>query len=98
MAYFALTYEYGRDYMATRDPFKDGHTDHLKTAIARGEVLFAGAAMEGAVPFGFVLFSVEDAAKVEDFARTDPYVTGGVSKAWKVRPWYGVAGPGAIGG
>ena len=60
--------------------------------------MFAGAAMDGAVPFAFLVFQVEDAAQVEAYAKADPYVVGGVSKSWKVRPWYGMVGPGAVGG
>lgn len=97
MAYFALTYDYAEDYFSTRDPYKQDHIDHLKGGIARGEVVFAGAAIEGVVPFGFVLFDVADEAKVKDFARADPYVTGGICKSWKARPWHGVFGPGTAG-
>ncbi len=97
MAFFALSYEYDASYLEKRGPFTEGHTAHLKAAEARGEVVFAGAAMEGAVPFGFVVFKADDASPVEAFAKSDPYVMGGVTKAWKVRPWYGVIGPGLIG-
>ena len=95
MAFFALAYEYGPDYLEKRGPHTEGHMGHLKAAEARGEVVFAGAAMEAGVPFGFVVFQVDDIARVENYAKTDPYVVGGVTKSWKARPWYGLVGPGA---
>ena len=96
MAFFALSYEYGSDYMEKQAAHMAGHMSHLKAAEARGEVVFAGAAMEGTVPFGFVIFQADDAAKVTAFAETDPYITGGVAKSWKIRPWLGVVGPGLM--
>lgn len=39
-----------------------------------------------------LFFKAQDKAVVEDFARTDPYVTNGLVKAWRVREWMTVAG------
>ena len=38
------------------------------------------------------LRKAQEKAVVEDFARTDPYVTNGLVKSWRVREWMTVAG------
>ena len=97
MATFALVLEYDDQYMTKREPYAEGHMAHLQAAIGRGEVLYAGAMMnEKGVPTGFIVFDVEDPAKVEDYAKTDPNVTGGVATGYKVQVWYGIHGPGAV--
>jgi uncharacterized protein YciI len=62
--------------------------------VARGELLLGGAfadPVDGAV----LLFSAASQDVVEEFAREDPYVRGGLVTRWKVRAWTTVIGPGA---
>jgi uncharacterized protein len=42
-----------------------------------------------------LLFSAPSKDLVEDFARKDPYVTGGLVTEWRVRAWTTVIGEGA---
>jgi uncharacterized protein YciI len=59
--------------------------------VARGELVLGGAfadPVDGAV----LLFSAESKGVAETFAKTDPYVTGGLVTEWKVREWTTVIG------
>jgi hypothetical protein len=38
------------------------------------------------------MFAAEDKSVAEDFARADPYVTGGLVERWSVREWTTVVG------
>ena len=38
------------------------------------------------------MFAGEDKSVAEDFARADPYVTGGLVERWHVREWTTVVG------
>jgi hypothetical protein len=64
---------------------------HAREYVARGELLLGGAfadPVDGAVLF----FSTASKGTVETFAKTDPYVTGGLVTDWKVREWTTVIG------
>jgi len=38
------------------------------------------------------MFKADDKSVAEDFAKVDPYVTGGLVKRWHVREWTTVVG------
>jgi uncharacterized protein YciI len=87
MKHFMLFYDYGPDYMARRGALRDPHMAHLKTAAEQGDLVFGGACIDGD-PLAVVLFKTESAARVEEFARNDPYVTGGLARSWNVREYF----------
>lgn len=93
MKTFALSYQFGPDYLERRAPFKDAHMLHLNAAVDRGAVLLAGALMQEA-PQSFVIMKADHQGEVEQYAKSDPYVTGGVVKSWSVGEWFAVVGPG----
>jgi uncharacterized protein len=91
MAHFVVTYTLPPDYFERRGPYKEGHRRHLAEAEAAGSLVIAGAF--GNPPAGATyVFVGQDVA--EAFARTDPYVTGGVATHWSIAPWRPVVGPG----
>jgi uncharacterized protein YciI len=70
------------------------HVAYARRSIARGELVLGGAFAnppDGAL----LLFTADSPAVVERFATSDPYVTGGLVRAWKVREWSTVVGPDA---
>ena len=90
MPYFALTYEVVDGFTDKRAPYRPAHLEMARDAAARGELVMAGALTD---PDGALLvFRAADTAAVETFARTDPYVTGGLVTRWSVRPWNVVIG------
>ena len=92
MAYFALFYDVVDDFIARRAVYRAEHLRAANEANARGELLLAGALADP--PGGALLvFNVADAAAVERFARADPYVTQGLVRQWRVRPWTVVVPP-----
>ena len=86
MAYFALIYDVVDDYLERRAEFRDEHLARARAAKERGELLLAGAFAEP-VDGALLVFRVDERSAVEDFAKSDPYVTNGLVREWRVRPW-----------
>ena len=57
----------------------------------RGELVLGGA-LADPVDGVVILFQGHSPQVAEDFAKADPYVTGGIVKKWRVREWTTVAG------
>ena len=92
--HYLLFYEAGSDYAERRKPFRDGHLQHARAAVARGELVLGGAfanPVDGAV----ILFRGDSPAAAEQFAKSDPCVINGVVKRWYVREWTTVVGDSA---
>jgi uncharacterized protein len=91
MAYYALFYDVVDEFVAHRTPYRGEHLALVRAAHQRGEIVLAGALAEP-VDRALLIFRVADRQIVEEFAKNDPYVTGGLVKRWEVRPWTVVAG------
>jgi uncharacterized protein YciI len=90
MSYYVLFYHVVGDYVARRPAFREEHLRLAREAHRRGELLLGGALSD---PVGALLvFRAEERSVVEDFARNDPYVVGGLVTRWEVRPWAVVVG------
>ncbi len=89
--YYVLLYDYVENVVGKRAPLREAHLKLAREAQARGELLLGGALAEP-VDTGLLVCTVNDKAIVERFARGDPYVKGGIVKAWRVRPWTVVIG------
>jgi uncharacterized protein YciI len=90
MPHFALFYD-------TVDNFADHRQAHLALVDAAhrdGRLLLAGALK----PAGgaLLVFRANDIKEVEEFAKSDPYVTAGLVTGWRVREWAVVIGEGAV--
>jgi uncharacterized protein YciI len=91
MKHFLLFYDYVPDVLERRPQFRGAHLKHAWAAVERGEIVVAGALadpVDGAV----LMFTGEDKTVAENFARADPYVTGGLVERWHVREWTTVVG------
>jgi uncharacterized protein YciI len=91
LKHFLLFYEGAPDYLERRSEFRAQHLKHAWDAQEHGDLVVAGALadpVDGAV----LMFQGEDSAIAEAFARSDPYVTNGLVKAWHVREWTTVIG------
>jgi uncharacterized protein YciI len=89
--HYLLMYELSADYLARRAEFR---TEHLKLAWEaqeRGEIVIAGALAEPS-DYAILMFSGDSPEAAERFAKADPYVTEGLVKSWRVRPWTTVVG------
>jgi len=83
--YFLLIYDLVDDYIEKRTPYRPQHFEHIKAAQARGEFMMGGA-FDPADQAG-LLFKVDDISIVENFAKIDPYVLGGLVPNWWIRKW-----------
>lgn len=91
MTHYMLFYEYVEGIVEKRAPFRAEHLAFAEAARDRGELLMAGAwgvPVDGAA----FVFRVDDIARVDAFARGDPYVTNGLVRSWRVREWTVVIG------
>jgi uncharacterized protein YciI len=91
MAFFALQYEFGDDFVNRRTPYREEHLGLLRALHTRGEVVLAGAFAEP-VDRALLIFTGSDRAVAESFAKRDPYVVNGLVKRWEVRLWNVVVG------
>lgn len=91
MKHFLLLYDYVADVLDRRPQFRGAHLKHAWAAVERGDIVVAGALadpVDGAV----LMFKGADKSVAEEFARADPYVTGGLVERWQVREWTTVVG------
>jgi uncharacterized protein YciI len=89
--HYLLFYETLPDYEERRKPFRAAHLTHARSAVARGDLVLAGALanpIDGAV----LLFRGDSTAAAEQFAKSDPYVVNGLVTRWHVREWTTVVG------
>lgn len=92
MKHFLLIYEADADYAEKRAPHRAEHLALAKEAAARGELLVAGA-LTDPIDSSVFLFAGEGPQAAIAFAESDPYVTEGVIRSWRVREWATVVGP-----
>lgn len=93
--HFLLIYDLAPDYLERRPEFRGAHLAQGQAAVARGDLVLAGALADpadGAV----LLFKGPDDSAARAFAESDPYVANGLVKAWRVRPWTTVLGKDAL--
>ena len=87
----ALFYDLADDYLDRRGPLRSEHLGLAQAAHDRGELLLAGA-MSDPYDQALLVWSTDDIAVVEAFAKADPYVVNGLVKDWRVRTWNVVIG------
>jgi uncharacterized protein YciI len=85
-------YDVTDDYVERRAQFRMAHLDLARKAVERGEMVLGGA-LADPVDAAILLFRGDSPAVAEAFAKADPYVTNGLVKRWRVRPWTTVIGP-----
>ena len=91
MNHYLLIYDLADDYMTRRGEFRSVHLNLAWAANQRGELVLGGALGEP-VDSAILMFKGDSPRVAEDFARVDPYVTNGLIKKWRVRPWMTVVG------
>ncbi len=92
--HYLLFYEVVEDYAERRQAFRAAHLAHAQAAVARGELLLAGA-FANPVDGALLVFQGSSPDGAENFARADPYVLNGLVTQWRVREWTTVVGEGA---
>jgi uncharacterized protein len=92
--HYLLFYDVVDDYVNRRAPYRAAHIALARDAVARGELVLAGALADP--PDGAVLvFRGSSPQVAETFAKNDPYVKNGLVVKWRVREWATVIGAGA---
>jgi uncharacterized protein YciI len=89
--HYLLMYELAPDYLTRRGEFRNEHLKLAWEAEQRGEIVIAGALADPA-DTAVLLFTGDSPEAAERFAKADPYVTQGLVKSWRVRPWTTVVG------
>jgi uncharacterized protein YciI len=91
MKHFLLFYDFVSDYLERRVPLRGDHLKFARAAQARGELVLGGA-LADPLDSAVIFFVGESRVVAERFAEADPYVRGGLVKAWRVREWMTVVG------
>lgn len=81
-----LFYEYVKDMLDRRGPYRDEHLAGIERERERGRIVMAGALGEPPHGAAIVFRDVEPEA-IEAFADDDPYVRAGLVTARRVEPW-----------
>jgi uncharacterized protein YciI len=89
--HYVLQYNFVEGYMERRAPLRNTHLTLAWEAKNRGELVLAGAFAEPADGAMFI-FDADSPGVAERFAKADPYVTNGLVREWRVRPWTTVIG------
>jgi len=89
--HYLLFYDVGPDYVERRAEFRNQHLTLAWKACARGELVLGGA-LTDPTDEAVLLFRGNSPNVAERFATVDPYVTNGLVKRWRVRPWNTVVG------
>lgn len=83
---YLLLYDYVDDVLERRGPFRDEHLARLREWQADGRITLAGAI--GDPPVGAaIVFDVDAAEHVHEFADGDPYVHNGLVLQRRVYRW-----------
>ncbi|MGH8046661.1 MAG: YciI family protein [Chthoniobacterales bacterium] len=90
--HYLLFYEKAPDFAALQAPLQAAHRDHVMSAADSGALVLAGSLGNPDDGAALLLFEADSTATAETFAKTDPYVTGGVVSRWTVRSWDLVVG------
>jgi uncharacterized protein YciI len=90
--HYLLFYDAVDNYAERRKPFREAHIAYARAAVARGELVLAGA-LAGPADGAVLLFRSDSPAAADNFAKSDPYVLNGLIKDWRVREWTTVVGP-----
>ena len=86
MGYFALFYDYVENIVERRAPHRPAHLELYRRWREEGRLVMGGAV--GDPPHGaLIVFDVDGAGEVEEFAAADPYVVNGLVTARRVEPW-----------
>ncbi len=90
--YYLLFYDYCENVIERRTPYREGHLKLARESLERGDLVMAGALtdpVDGAV----FVFRTSDTTRIEEFIRSDPYVSNGIVTGWRIRGWtVGVGG------
>jgi len=92
--HYLLFYEVADDYLARRGEFRQAHLEKAWLAHERGELVLGGA-LADPVDTAVLMFKGDSPRVAETFAESDPYVTNGLIRRWRVRPWNTVVGEAA---
>jgi uncharacterized protein YciI len=90
MHYYALFYWFVDDYLERRPAFRAEHLGMAQAALARGELLLAGAF--DPADSALLLWHADGRAPIEAFVQADPYVRNGLVARWEIRDWTVVIG------
>ena len=83
---FVLQYHYVDNMLAKRDPYRPGHLEHTRKHIEQN-LLMAGGGFLPDIKRGMLLFRCPEKATVEEFAKNDPFVQGGLVTHYEIFEW-----------
>ena len=88
---YVLLYESADDVASKAPGHFPAHKARLDEFHARGDLLMVGTFGDPQAQGSMAIFRTRDAA--EEFAREDPFVTGGVVARYEIRDWNEILSP-----
>eukprot|EP00457_Paulinella_chromatophora_P013504 gb/GEZN01013813.1/.p1 GENE.gb/GEZN01013813.1/~~gb/GEZN01013813.1/.p1 ORF type:complete len:302 (+),score=25.48 gb/GEZN01013813.1/:37-942(+) len=88
---YLLEYKYVEGILERREPYRAAHLAHAKKELAHlvGAGAFPGPPLTHSALF---VFRGKEYHEIEEFAKTDPFVTSGLVLEWKINQWICVLG------
>ena len=91
--HYVLIYDVVDGFIEKRQPYRPEHLEHVSKAYQDSAMIMGGALADPPDKV-MMVFKCPEADVVEEFAKTDPYVTNGLVKEWRVRRWNTVSSSG----
>ena len=91
--HYVLIYDVVDGFVEKRKAYRQEHLAHVTKAYEDGSLVMGGA-LADPPDKAMMVFKSPEADVVEAFATTDPYVTAGLVKQWRIRRWNTVSGSG----
>lgn len=88
---YVLFYESADDVASKAPAFFPAHKVRLDEFHARGSLLMVGTFGNPQDEGSMAVFATRDAA--EEFVKDDPFVLGGVVRAWRIQEWNEILAP-----
>ena len=89
--YYILFYDYIKDVVTKRAPFRDAHLGIVRQLHKDGVIVMAGA-YDNPLDGTAIVFKCETQDSVERFVKMDPYVVNSLVTKWRIREWSVVIG------
>jgi hypothetical protein len=84
--HYILFYEYVKDMLDRRGPYREEHLARIAREREHGRIVMAGALGDPPHGAAIVWTDVEPDA-IESFAGQEPYVRAGLVTDWRIDPW-----------
>jgi uncharacterized protein YciI len=88
---YILQYEYVKNVLEKRAPYRQDHLTHFGKQVQSGNVILGGA-VDNPPTGALMIFRTIKSDEIEEFAQQDPYVINGIVTKYTIKPYIAVMG------